>query len=95
MARPTVTTLAAALVQIGFVSKPFTTKDLRKGVKGVSDETYGRKSVIYLYTASPEARSVLTGKLSDLGIEADSLYNPGGRTVAVNVSYFKGWHWDE
>ena len=93
MARPSVTTLSAALVQIGFVAAPFTTKDLRKGVRGVTNETYSRKSVIYLHTASPEARSALTAKLGDLGIEADTLPSP--RTVAVTVSYFKGWHWDE
>lgn len=93
--RPTVSVLSAALVKFGIVEKPFTTRDIKKGVKCISNETYGPSSHVYVYTGSPEKRRDLEAKLAGEGIRCNTDYSPGGNTLDVPVSYFKGWHWDE
>lgn len=92
---PTVSTLALALVDLGIVKKPFTTKDLKKGVQGVSDETYGRYSHVYVHAGSPEKRQDLEAKLLNKGIRCNTAYNPTGSSLDVPVSYFRGHNWDE
>jgi hypothetical protein len=70
--------------------------DLRTG--GVSDETYGKKSFIYLWDVKDNF-GVEREKL-ELALEAEGFkvmrdYYPGSQTLEIQVSYFKGWHWDE
>ena len=83
----------------GFVDRPFTPRDLRKGTapKNVSDETYGRDSELYVYTASPERRAELIRRCHREGINVNPGWNSGPKSTSVNigVTYFKGWHWDE
>ncbi len=60
----------------------------------ISDETYGKDSMIYVTWETPEARKEGERVLQKLGYKINDRYSPGGRTSEVQVSYFKGWHWD-
>jgi hypothetical protein len=59
----------------------------------ISDETYGRESMIYVTWANPEEREKGEAELSKLGHKVNS-YDAKGKSSEVQVSYFKGWHWD-
>ena len=63
--------------------------------KGISDETYGKESYIYVHTDSPDERRELENFLVDNGFKISKKYNPEGSTAEVRVAYFKGWHQDE
>jgi hypothetical protein len=63
--------------------------------KGISDETYGKESFIYVNFRSREERKDMEEKLRERGWKPDRRYCPEGTTTEVPVSYFKGWHWDE
>jgi len=59
----------------------------------ISDETYGRKSCIYIHPGE-EMHGNLKQSLNDSGFEVSRTYG-GDHTIEVQVSYFKGYHWDE
>lgn len=42
-----------------------------------------------------QTRKWLEARLMSLGYKVDTSYWPGSGSVSVQVSYFKGWHWDE
>lgn len=66
-----------------------------KTYKGLSDETYGSKSIVYPSFVSLEARVAGEKKLKELGFKVDFHYGQSNLArTAVQVSYFKGWHWD-
>jgi hypothetical protein len=69
---------------------------IEKGLKaaGISNETYGRKSCIYVDTANPIVRRNLTGYLGMKGFKVNYDYWPGSSTLEVEVSYFKGNQWN-
>lgn len=63
---------------------------------GVDNETFGRKSVIYLYLKRESDAIKLQDVLQRHGFVVDERYNQvNPKTVAVQVSYFKGHNWDE
>ena len=63
---------------------------------GVSNETYGKRSCIYLNAKDfGFERRVLECKLIDKGFKVNQGYFPASQIIEVTVSYFKGWHWDE
>jgi len=61
----------------------------------ISNETYGRKSMIYISWESPEARMIGEDRLEDEGFKVCRRYAPGWATSEVQVSFFKGYHWNE
>ena len=63
--------------------------------KGISNETYGRDSHIYIWCASIEQRFALEIELVSRGHKVNKKYFPGSPAADVLVSYFKGHHWDE
>ncbi len=69
---------------------------IEKGLKatGIHDETYGRKSCIYIDTKNTEERKNLTGYLDMKGFKVNHNYWPGSATLEVQVSYFKGNQWN-
>ena len=91
------TELGSALYKHGFVSKPFTTNDLKKRTqpRNVSDETYGDKSCVYVYAGSRPLRTKMERILSEAGFMISKDYSPNSSCSEIQVSYFKGWHWDE
>lgn len=82
--------LAEALKEMGRLPETF---DYKK----FSNEIYGRKACIYLWSvAKDEAdRRVVEAELMRRGFKVDPTYYPGSKAIEVQVSYFKGWHWDE
>lgn len=58
----------------------------------ISNETYGKKSYVYVHRMTAFAADVIAYELDIRGFEVDSRVK--GR-VDVRVSYFKGHHWDE
>jgi hypothetical protein len=111
MGRKTVKQISALLVEFGAATEEFTAGTLRKhnagdGVKipmetgfGLSDETYGRDSRLYVHGydtagSSGIAKAVqLAAFLREHGVEPKPYGVPS--TVEVGVLWFKGWHWDE
>ena len=61
----------------------------------VSDETYGKNSCIYLYHGEANTRRALERLLEGRGHRVDRSYSSGGGTLEIEVSFFKGYHWDE
>mgnify|MGYP004405501667 CR=1 FL=1 len=91
------TKLGDLLFKHGFVSKPFTANDLRKRAqpKNVSDETYGDKSFVYVNSGSLPGRAEMERILTRAGFKVIEDYSPASTCSEIQVSYFKGWHWDE
>jgi hypothetical protein len=58
-------------------------------------EAYGRKVEAYIGTGSFEERARLEKLLTEAGQKVDKGYDTKRFTVAVQVTYFKAWHWDE
>lgn len=88
--------VAQLLATAGFVKAPFTTRDLKAGtVKDVNDETYGPTSMLYIQCSSQKRRKACETMLLSAGATVQRDYWPEGDIVAVQVSYFKGWHWNE
>ena len=64
--------------------------------KAVSYEAYGRKVVAYIGVKDMATRAKLENYLAyELKQNPNREYFPGHPTVAVQVTYFKAWHWDE
>ncbi len=61
---------------------------------GISNETYGRKSCIYVDAKTPETRRKLESDLIVLGFIVNKDYWPGSASAEVYVSYFKGHNWN-
>lgn len=86
--------LFAALAKISPINFGDAPKTGLKTV-GISNETYGRSSMIYIRCSSPEHRASIINALVADGFKASHTYGAEFKTVAVQVSYFKGWHWNE
>ena len=63
-------------------------------VDGIYDETYGRKSCIYVDAKAPGTRCKLESDLVALGFRVNKDYWPGSSILEVQVSYFKGHNWN-
>jgi hypothetical protein len=61
----------------------------------IKNETYGRRSYIYINARLREFRERMEYKLMMLGHKIDKSYHPGSGVVCVQVSYFKGHNWDK
>jgi hypothetical protein len=61
----------------------------------ISNETYGRKSMIYIHTGDTDIRKKLESWLDADGFKVNRNYSKGNPVTEVQVSYFKGWHWAE
>jgi hypothetical protein len=63
---------------------------------GISDETYGKDSMIYIYwNKFGIDRREAEAKLESLGFKVDRRYDPGSQTSEIQVSYFQGTrHWE-
>lgn len=61
----------------------------------ISNETYGRTSCIYISFETPEQRLNVEQFLENEGFKVNRRYARGSSTTEVQVSYFKGFHWDE
>ena len=62
---------------------------------GISNETYGRKSCIYVHCTTPGERMNLEGFLMGRGFKVNRDYDFGGSSSEIQVSYFKGVGWNE
>ena len=101
--RPSTTKLSQALVDFGAATKTFTATAVRKNKApmakgfGMSNETYGRDSKIYIDCPDVETRKELENYLwiyHDV-TTVEKRYSPGSSTMEVGVTYFKGSNWDE
>jgi hypothetical protein len=100
----TVEQLSDLLKKKGFIKNGFKLGkfDKEKGYtpiigKGVSSEVYGRKAYLYIRFRDVEERAAAEDYLESIedikGI--DRRYAKGYPIMAIQVKYFKGWHWDE
>lgn len=71
-----------------------TDKFTKKGDFIVGNETYGKKSFIYVPTDNRAMRRSLEAFLVLEGFEINPSYAPGHSTAEVRVSYFKGNRWN-
>ena len=76
-----------------FATNRFTQEKLK--AKGISNETYGKKSCIYVNCGEPDVRRQVESFLSTRGFKVNRNYDLGGTCAEVTVSYFKGNNWDE
>ena len=70
--------------------------DIHKGTYmafSLMDEVYGKKAMIYVYWASPEDKKKGEAELKQRGYRIHR-YDPPTASE-IQVTYFKGWHWDE
>ena len=63
--------------------------------KNINDETYGKKSMIYIYWKSPEHTEKGETYLKKLEYKVGTYSNTNPTISEVQVSYFKGKSWDE
>lgn len=72
-------------------------KTLGLKAPGVQNETYGKDSHIYLFKQcqTKGERYILEKALIKAGFKVHRSYWPESNAVDIQVSYFKGWHWDE
>lgn len=76
-----------------YMTKTYSAKQL--DAPGISNETYGRKSCIYVKAKSAADRQKLEDRLTMNGFKVNKNYWPGSSVIEVQVSYFKGYNWDE
>jgi len=64
---------------------------------GIGDETYGRVSMIYVYDWKifHTTREAAERDLEANGFKVHKDWSKGGPGSEIQVSYFKGYHWDE
>ena len=73
-----------------------TLKELNKRgleVKVLSNETFGKKSFIFIEWICSAIKGEGEDFLRELGFIISKYALP--RISAIQVNYFKGWHWDE
>ncbi len=102
MSRPSVGALSRLLVEFGAATNPFTARAVKKHRApmaegfGLSDETYGKDSRIYIHCQTHADRHRLEAFLQSKGLTTvNTEYWTASRIADVGVTYFKGWHWDE
>ena len=61
----------------------------------LSNEIYGKKAMIYFTWKDEPTRRKAERELENRGFKVHRRYYPGSGTMEVQVSYFKGHHWDE
>lgn len=89
-----------------FLNTHFNRTDLSLTSPNISDETYGKKSCIYLWDIKGMynmERGEFERLLQDNGFVVNPKYGKGLAkygmqdydATEIQVSYFKGYHWDE
>lgn len=90
--------LFEALTQINgahqLISNEGMVKNLPETLEDLANETYGKKSMIYVEWTTVENRAAGEKGLKYLGFVVNPGYAPGSRTSEIQVSYFKGNNWD-
>lgn len=76
-----------------FATNRFSTEKLN--AKGVSNETYGKKSCVYVNCGVPVVRRQVELYLTARGFKVNRDYDLDGARMEVQVSYFKGDRWWE
>jgi hypothetical protein len=102
MSRPSTSELSHLLIKFAAATKPFTARDVKKHQVpmckgfGLSDETFGRDSRIYIHCPTHADRHRIEASLQGEGVTTvHTEYWPASRIVCVGVTYFKGWNWNE
>ena len=98
----TVKNISELLVEFGAAVAPFEVKDLTSQPRkietrpgyGIGEETYGRRSCLYIETPSAEDRHRLEAFLESKGATVNRSYWPESRTVEAQVRWFKGQGWN-
>lgn len=86
-----------------FLATRFNKPGVNMNTHGISNETYGPKSMIYFWSITEHwgvTRKEFERILGDEGFKCNRRYGiVAGRdpfdATEVQVSYFKGYHWDE
>ena len=76
-----------------FATNRFSTEKLN--AKGVSNETYGRMSCVYVNCGERDVRKQVETYLTARGFKVNRNYDRDGARIEVQVSYFKGDRWWE
>ena len=76
-----------------FVTNRFSTEKLN--AKGVSNETYGKKSCVYVNCGERDVRQQVELFLTARGFKVNRDYDRDSAHIEVQVSYFKGDRWWE
>jgi hypothetical protein len=71
-----------------------TDKYTKNKLNSVGNETYGKKSMIYVDASDSKIRVKLEAFLQADGFVVNTGYYPGSGTVEVQVSYFRGDNWN-
>jgi hypothetical protein len=90
--------LSKALKDAGLWPRTFTANDLKKGTpaaKDVGHEIFGSRAMIFIHAQDMEHRQAIERFLRREDYKYNRRYWPGAPVVEAQVSYFKGWHWDE
>jgi hypothetical protein len=58
-------------------------------------EVYGKEVFCYINTFSLYNRKMMENWLKEKGLKFNSNYSVMSSTVEIQVTYFKGWKWDE
>jgi len=100
MAHPSVKQLSAALVAFGAATATFTARALTGRPPmadgfGLCDETFGKRSFVFVDCPDRPTRLRLESFLARKGFDVNRRYSPKSACAEVRVGYFKGWHWDE
>lgn len=102
----TVTFVSKLLISLDVAKGQFNSRDINNARNGkiklplnegysIGDETYGSKSMLYITCPTIEKRHELETYLSNAGVKVNRKYWPGSSVAEIQVSYFKGYHWDE
>jgi hypothetical protein len=70
-------------------------KDVDLDHNKIGNETYGRSSRIYINCKDKKERTRIEWALKRKGHLIKWDYWPESSRCEVQVTYFKGWHWDE
>lgn len=85
-------------ILFGLLEKHFGVSGLDIGNHSISDETYGRLSMLYFYninTVWGMSRGDFENLLKGWGFKVNPRWFKEADATEVQVSYFKGHHWDE
>ena len=107
MSRPSLPKLTEMLTEIGVTTETFGVRKYKSLSKQgqplplergfhICDETFGRKSYIFIRCPDMEARERIEDFLEyDKDVSTvERGYNHGYPTLCVGVTYFKGWQWN-
>ena len=103
---PSTTKLSEMLVDFGAATETFSARTFKKGYRqvpmnrdkgfGISEETYGSRSFLYIGCPDQTTRWKLEDYLMSRGVTSvHRSYSPRSSTMEIQVTYFKGWHWNE